>query len=53
MATPTAYESSGAKDLIWATAVTYATATATPDPLTHCARPGIKPAFPQWPQPLQ
>ena len=34
--------SSQARDRIWATAGTYATAAATPHPLTHCTRPGIK-----------
>ena len=53
MATPTAYGSSWAKDQIWATAATYATAMATQDPLTHCARLGIEPVPPQWPEPLQ
>ena len=27
-----------------AAAATYVTSVAVPDPLTHCARPGIKPA---------
>ena len=43
MATPMAYESSQVRDWIWATAVTYATAAAMPDPLTYCTRPGIEP----------
>ena len=32
-----------ARDQIWASAATYTTAVATPDPLTHCARLGIEP----------
>ena len=40
MAAPTAYGSSEARDWIWATATTYATAAAMQDPLTHDARPG-------------
>ena len=32
--------SSPARDQIWATFVTYAAASATPDPLTHCAGKG-------------
>ena len=32
-----------ARGWIWATAETYAMAAATPDPLTHCARPGPNP----------
>ena len=43
MAAPTACGSSWARDWIWAAAETYATAAATPDPLTHCGIPGIKP----------
>ena len=31
----------------------YATAVATVDPLTHCARPGIKRTPPQQPKPPQ
>ena len=34
---------SQARDQIWAAVATYATAEVTPDPLTHCARPGIEP----------
>ena len=34
---------SQARDQIWAAVVIYAAAVATPDPLTHCARPGIEP----------
>ena len=34
---------SQARDQIQHTVVTYATAAAMPDPLTHCARPGIEP----------
>jgi len=30
---------------IRATVATYAAAIATPDPLTHCAGPGIEPVF--------
>ena len=37
-------EVSGVRDRIRVTAVTYATVVAMPDPLTHCAGPGIKPA---------
>ena len=37
-------QSSQARDPILNTAVTYTTATATPNPLSHCARPGIEPA---------
>ena len=33
-----------ARDWIQATVATYTTAVAMPDPLTHCAGPGIKPA---------
>ena len=47
-----AYGSSWARDWIQATVVTSA-AKATLDPLTHCARPGIKPAPPQQHKPLQ
>ena len=36
--------SSKARDRIRATVVSYPTAAATPDPLTHCARLGIEPA---------
>ena len=43
MAAPAAYGSSRAKDKIQVTATTYAAAAATPDPLTHCAGPGIEP----------
>ena len=32
-----------ARDWIWVTAMTYAAAVETPDPLTHYAKPGIKP----------
>ena len=41
-----AYGSSQARDGIQATAATYTTAAATPDPLTHCTGQGIKPAPP-------
>ena len=44
MATPMAYGSSPARDQIQASALTDGTAAATPDPLTHCAGLGIKPA---------
>ena len=37
------YEVPGARDQIQAAAATYTTAVATLDPLTHCARPVIKP----------
>ena len=43
MAAPEAYGSSQTRDCIHATAGTYATAVAMPDPLTHCAWPGIEP----------
>jgi len=36
--------SSRARDQTWATVVICSTAAAMPDPLTHCARLGIKPA---------
>ena len=36
-----------ARDQIQATVATYAAAVAMPDPLTHCARPGIEPAYQQ------
>ena len=36
-----------------ATAVTYATSVAMPDPFTHCAGMGIEPGPPQQPKPLQ
>ena len=38
----TAYGSSQARDRIQATGATHATTAATPDPLTHCTRPGIE-----------
>ena len=37
MAAPVVYGSSQARDWFQAPATTYTTATATPDPLTHCA----------------
>ena len=40
MAANMAHRSFWAKDLIWATAATYAEAAATPDPLTQCTRMG-------------
>ena len=40
MATPAAYESSWARDWIWA-------AASMPDPLTHCTGPGREPMSPQ------
>ena len=43
MATPMTYGSSQAREFIKATAATYSTAAATPDPLTHYSRSGIKP----------
>lgn len=43
MATLEAYGSSWARDWIWASAVGFITAEATPDPLIHCAEPGIEP----------
>ena len=53
MATLVAFGSSQARDWIQATAATYATAAATPDPLTHYTRPGIEPAPPQPLESLQ
>ena len=44
MAIPLAYRSSRARGWIQATAVTYATAAATLDPLTHCAGLELKSA---------
>ena len=44
--TPMEYESFWDKD--W----TQARAVAMLDPLTHCAKPGIKPVVPQWSKPL-
>ena len=41
---PTAHGGSQARDQIWATAVTYASAAATLNPLTHWAGPRIKPS---------
>ena len=38
--------SSQIRDHIWATVVTYTTAMTTPDPLTHCARPGNQTSVP-------
>ena len=49
-ATTTAYGSFLARDQISAPAVTYATASATPGPLSHCAGLGIKPMPLQWPK---
>ena len=43
MAAPAAYGSCRARDWIWATAATYAAAVAMPDPLSHKARPGVRP----------
>lgn len=34
-------------------AATHATPAATPDPLTHCTRPGMEPAPLRRPEPLQ
>ena len=53
MALPIAYGNSWARGWIRATAVTYAAAVAAQDPLTRCARLGIKPATLQQPKPLQ
>jgi len=50
---PASHGSSWARDRIQAVAATYATAVKTPDPLTHHAKPGIKPAPPQRPNLLQ
>ena len=53
-ATLVAYVNSWAKDWIWAAIVTYAVAAAaTPDPLTHWARPGIELAPLRQPKRLQ
>ena len=40
---PTAYAASGARDQIRATVAIYTAAATMLDPLTHCARPRIKP----------
>ena len=53
MATSMAHGSFQARDQTWAMAMTYAIAAAMPDPLTHCARPGIKPGALQQPKLLQ
>ena len=53
MATPMAYGSSQARDLIQATAVTYATPAAKPDPLTHCYWAGDQTAPMKQPEPLK
>ena len=45
MATPTAYGSSGTRDSFQAIAVTYTTAAASLDPLTHCSRWGSNPCL--------
>ena len=49
MAAPSVY----GRDCIQATAVTYATAVATQDPLTHCTKLEIELAPPQQPKPLK
>ena len=41
---PSAIGSSQARDQIGAAVVTYTITVAAPDPLTHCARPGMEPA---------
>ena len=53
MAAPGTYGCFWARGWIGAVALTCSAAVATPDPLTHCARPGIKPKPLQWPEPLQ
>ena len=58
MAMPMAYESSQARDWIWAMAATYTAAVTSvaatvSETLTHCARPGIEPVPPQRPKSLQ
>ena len=53
MAVSMADGSSWARDWIQVTAVTYATPRAKPDPLTHCAGPGIKPMPQQQLKPLK
>ena len=53
MATPTAYRSPWARDLVHAAAAIYAAAAVKPDSLTHCARPGIKPMALQRSKPLK
>ena len=52
MATPVAHGRSWARDWIWATAVTYTTASAMIDPLTHYTGPWIElpPLQPEPPQ---
>ena len=53
MTTPAAYGSAWAGDWTWASAVTYTTAAATPNPSTHCMGMGIKPKPLQGPEPVQ
>ena len=53
MAIPTAYGSSQARKWIQATAEIFTEAVEMLDPLTHCARLGIKPVPSWWPKPLQ
>ena len=53
MAATRAYGSSWARYEILASALTYATAAAMPDPLTHCAGLGIKPVPLQQPKLLK
>ena len=48
-----AYGSSWARNWLQEAAMTYATAAATPNPLTHCTGPGIEPAPLQRPELLQ
>ena len=45
MAAPMTYGSSWAKNWIWAVAATYTTASAMPDPLTHCTGHGLNPCL--------
>ena len=53
MDAPTAYGCARARDWIWAAAVTYTTAAAVLDPLTHCSELRIELPPVQWPKPLQ
>ena len=53
LAPPTAFVSSRVSDWVWATPAASPTPEATPDPLTHCTRLGIKFSPSQWPEPLQ
>ena len=50
MAALMAYESSRARDWIWAATVIYATGAEMPGPSTHCASLGMEPAPLQQPE---